>query len=202
MKPSDSSPPSSSQLDGLATKLASADLSAMATGLASDPQVDALWNEYADSGLYTAVIEDGKRSSSVRFGAVLVLLSKNKDRFGNTSSQLVAQVLATALKENLAVWTWPWGRLWADVDPLGHLGRVFLELGRPAVPALEALLDDPAPRDAYEGSEEATEMAMRHYRVKDFAAFYIARILQVDLPWEQSVARRDETIAKLRTQIH
>jgi hypothetical protein len=45
-------------------------------------------------------------------------------------------------------------------------------------------------------------MAMRHYRVKDFAAFYIARILQEDLPWEQSVARRDEAIAKLRTQIH
>src|SRR5262249_17961113 len=141
MKPSDSSPSSSSQLDGLATKLVSADLSAMATGLASDPQVNALWNEYADSGLYTALIEDGKRSNSVRFGAALVLLSKNKDRFGSTNSQIVTQVFATALKENITVWTWPWGRLWADGDPLGHLGRIFLEIGRPALPALEALLD-------------------------------------------------------------
>jgi hypothetical protein len=201
MKPSDS-PPSSSQPDGLATKLASADLSAMATDLASDPQVNALWNEYADPGLYTALIEDEKRPSSVRFAAALVLLSKNKGRFGNTSSQVVAQVLATALKENVTVWTWPWGRLWVGGDPVGHLGRVFLEIGRPAVPALEELLDDTTSRDAYEGSEEATELAMKHYRVKDFAAFYIARILQADLPWEQNLARRDEAIAKLRTQIH
>src|SRR5512140_437704 len=146
MKPSDSSPPSSSQLDGLATKLVAADLSAMATGLASDPQVNALWNEYADAGPYTALIEDGKRPNSVRFGAALVLLSKNKDRFGNTSLQVIAQVFATALKDNITVWTWPWGRLWADGDPLGHLGRIFPEIGRPALPALEGLLDNTAPR--------------------------------------------------------
>ena len=137
----------------------------------------------------------------MRFGAALVLMSKSKGRFGNPSPQVVAQVFATALKDNVTVWTWPWGRLWEDGDPVGHLGRIFVEIGRPALPALEALLDDTAPRDAYEGSEEATEMAMRRYRVKDFAAFYIARILHVDLPWEQNLARRDEAIAKLRPQI-
>lgn len=202
MKQSDSSPQSSSQGDGLATKLSSSNLSEMATGLASDPQVNALWNAYADPGLYTAVVQDGKRSNPVRFGAALVLLSKNKDRFWNTKSQVLAQVFATALKEDFIVWTWPWGRLWAGGDPVGHLGRIFLEIGRPALPALEALLDDMNPRRTYEGSEEATEMAMKHYRVKDFAAFYIARILNVDLPWEQDLAKRDESIAKLRTQIH
>ena len=75
---------------------------------------------------------------------------------------------------------------------------VFLRLGRPALPALEALLDDATPRDTYPGSEEATEMAQRGYRVKDFAGFDIAQIVKLELPWEPERAKRDAAIAKLR----
>jgi hypothetical protein len=42
---------------------------------------------------------------------------------------------------------------------------------------------------------------MRRYRVKDFAAFYIARIMKLDLPWEPNVARRDEAIERLHKQL-
>ena len=78
---------------------------------------------------------------------------------------------------------------------------MFVQIGRPALPALDALLDDATPRDTYLGSEEATKVAQRRYRVKDFAAVYIAQILQLQLPWEPDLAKRDAAIAKLRQAI-
>ena len=78
---------------------------------------------------------------------------------------------------------------------------MVVELGRPAIPPLVARLDDAAPRDTYLGSEEATEMAMRQYRVKDFAAFYLARIAGLMLPWQPELASRDQAIARLHQQL-
>ncbi|HEX7940609.1 MAG TPA: hypothetical protein VF488_02325, partial [Gemmatimonadaceae bacterium] len=110
-------------------------------------------------------------------------------------------VFARALQHNLAGYAYPWGHLWASLDPVGYLGQVFVQIGRPALPALEALLDEATPRDTYLGSEEATEMAQRRYRVKDFAAVCLAQILKLELPWEPDLAKRDVAIAKLRQAI-
>ena len=44
-------------------------------------------------------------------------------------------------------------------------------------------------------------MAMRRYRVKDFAAFYLAKIFKLDLPWELDITKRDEAIATLRRRL-
>jgi hypothetical protein len=201
MKQPDSQSNALAQADELAARLAGANLSEMATALASDPQVTALWREHADPRPYTLLVEDPGRPDAIRFGAALVLFSMSKDGFRAANPSLIAQVFAAALKHDLTVWTWPWGKLWAEGDPVGTLGRVFLDLGRAAVPSLESLLDDEAPRTAYEGSEEATELARRHYRVKDFAAYYLARITNVTLPWEPRLPQRDEAIAKLRAQL-
>jgi hypothetical protein len=192
---------STSRLDSLAGRLSSCSVSDMSTGLAMDPKVNDLWREFPEGELYANLVEDARRPDAVRFGAALVLRSKDAERFRKTEPHALAQVFATALKKNLAGYAYPWGWLWAPGDPVGLLGQVFLEIGRPALPALEALLDDSTPRDIYMGSEEATEMAMRRYRVKDFAAFYIAQILKLDLPWEPDLAKRDEAIAKLRAQL-
>lgn len=186
------------KLDTLATRLASSKVAGMATGLGDDPQVNDLWKEYPDRSLYASLIRDGNRSDAVRFGAALVLFAKSRDQLFQIEPSAVAQVFATALQKNLAGDASPWGRLWGASNPPGYLGRVFLQIGRPALPALEALLDDATPRDTYPGSEEATEMAQRAYRVKDFAAFYIAQIVKLELPWEPDHARRDAAIAKLR----
>jgi hypothetical protein len=198
MKPHESS----SQLDSLAAKLAAAKVSHMATGLASDPQINALWKDLPDPAPYAALVGDVGRPDQVRFAAALVLLSKSADALWKTDRRVLAQVFAAALKQDFAGWSYPWGWLWASPgDPVGTLGRIFIELGPPAVPALKTLLDDPTQHSAYMGSEEATEMAMRRYRVKDFAAFYIAQIFKLDLPWEQSLTKRDEAIEHLRKQL-
>jgi hypothetical protein len=193
---------SPSQLDSLAAKLASSNVSEMATSLAADPQITALWHETPNAGAYAALVTDGKRGDSLRFAAALVLLSENAEAFWTIDRPVLAQVFATALQKDLAGWAYPWGWLWASPgDPVGTLGRIFVEIGAPAVPALRALLRDPTSRSTYLGSEDATEMAMKRYRVKDFAAFYLARIAKLELPWEQNLAKRDEAIEKLTAQL-
>jgi hypothetical protein len=122
-------------------------------------------------------------------------------RMATDATRPAAQVFATALQKDLVGYAYPWGRLWADGDPLGPLGTTLVEIGRPAVPALQALLDDTTPRDSYLGSEEATDMTIRHYRVKDFAAFYLARITGVELPWQPDLAKRDQAITNLRVKL-
>jgi hypothetical protein len=187
-----------SKLDTLAARLASSNVAGLATDLGEGPQIAALWKDYPDPGLYVSLVRDGHRADPVRFGAALVLFTKSRDRLFQIEPAAVAHVFAAALQKNLAGDASPWGRLWGASEPVGYLGRVFLQIGRPAIPALEPLLDDPAPRDTYPGSEEATEMAQRAYRVKDFAAFYIAQIAKLELPWEPTLAKRDAAIAKLR----
>lgn len=198
MKPSDSAPQgSSSRTAQLAAKLAAFNVAEMATSLAADPQVKAVLTEYPDRALYVTLVEDSHRPDPVRFAAAVVLKSRGE----KADPEATAQVFATALQKDLAGYAYPWGRLWADGDSLGPLGTTLVEIGRPAVPALTALLGDTTPRDSYLGSEEATDMATRRYRVKDFAAFYLARIMGVELPWQPDLAKRDQAIANLRAKI-
>jgi len=194
-------PETSPRVNDLAARLSSVRWPDMATGLAMDPQVTAIWSEFPEAGLYAALVEDPQRALPVRFAAALVLRSKNAEQLKHTDPTAVAQVFAAALQHDLAGYAYPWGWLWAPGDTLGFLGPVFIDIGRPAIGPLSALLDDTTTRDTYLGSEEATEMAMRCYRVKDFAAFYLAKSLHLDLPWEPDLARRDRAIARLRTQL-
>jgi hypothetical protein len=191
----------SSNLDTLAARLASSPVAEMATGLGDDPHVSELWKEFPDPDLYASLVADGHRARPVRFGAAVVLFANRRERLSRIEPRAVADVFARALQANLAGYAYPWGRLWASPEPVGYLGQVLVRIGRPALPALEALLDDATPRDTYLGSEEASEMAQRRYRVKDFAAVYIAQILTLELPWEPDLARRDAAIAKLRQAI-
>ena len=199
--PSPPPPIAPSPLSPLVARLAACDLPEMATALAASPQVGALWRDYPDARAYTQIVEDAARPLPVRFAAALVLRSKSAAQFRRTARRALADVLAAALQRDLVGHAYPWGRLWAGDDPLGLLGRMVVELGRPAIPPLVALLDDTAPRDSYLGREEATEMAMRQYRVKDFAAFYISRITGLELPWQPELADRDQAIAQLRRQL-
>lgn len=190
-----------SPLSSLSARLADCDLLEMATGLAASAQVAALWHDQPDARLYTQIVEDAARPLPARFAAALMLRSKSAAQLRRTDRRALAEVLTAALQRDLVGYAYPWGRLWAGFDPLGLLGQLVVELGRPAIPALVALLDDTSPRDSYRGREEATDMAMRQYRVKDFAAFYLSRIAGLELPWHPELADRDQAIDRLRAQL-
>lgn len=193
--------PVPARIDALAGKLAACNVSELATGLAMDPQVSEVWRGFPSAEAYVDLVEDNRRPPHVRFAAALILRSASVVEFHRVNPHAMAQVFASALQNDLAGYAFPWGSLWAPGEPLGLLGEVFVELGAPAEPVLGALLDDPTARDLYLGREIAGEMAKRQYRVKDFAAFYLAKIAHVDLPWEADLARRDQAIERLRAQL-
>jgi hypothetical protein len=193
--------PVPARLDALAGKLAACNVSELATGLAMDPQVSDVWRGFPEADAYVDLVEDSQRPAHVRFAAALILRSASIVEFHKVNPRAMAQVFANALENDLAGYAFPWGSLWAPGEPVGLLGEVFVEIGAPAEPVLGALLDDPTPRDVYLGRDVASEMAKRQYRVKDFAAFYLAKIARVDLAWEPELARRDQAIERLRAQL-
>ena len=193
--------PAPARIDALASKLAACNVSELAIGLAMDPQVNDVWRAFPNAGAYVSLVEDNQRPPHVRFVAALILRSASIAEFHKVNPYAMAQVFAHALQSDLAGYAFPWGSLWAPGEPVGLLGEVFVELGAPAEPVLGTLLDDTSARDLYLGREIASDMAKRQYRVKDFAAFYLARIAHLDLPWEAELARRDRAIERLRMQL-
>ena len=110
--------------------------------------------------LYSSIVEDTERPEPVRFAAALVLRSMSAEQFQTTEPAAIAQAFAAGLQQDLAGYAFPWGWLWDGGDELGLLGKNFLTLGTAAIPALEALLDDPTLRNTYLGSDEASLMAI------------------------------------------
>ncbi|HEY0192443.1 MAG TPA: hypothetical protein VGC42_15090 [Kofleriaceae bacterium] len=194
----DASPPPR-HVDELAARLVACKVSELATGLAMDPQVGEVWRAFPDPAAYGQLVEDADRPQAVRFAAALMLRSTGE--LVRVNPHATAEVLAHALANDFAGYAFPWGTLWAPRAPLGELGQLMVELGKPAEPALAALLDDTTTRDAYLGRDESTVMAKRQYRVKDFAAFYLARIAHLELAWEPDLRRRDAAIAALRRRL-
>ncbi|MBK9033131.1 MAG: hypothetical protein IPL61_17985 [Myxococcales bacterium] len=88
-----------------------------------------------------------------------------------------------------------WGLAY-DLDDVGASGRHLLALGPAALPALRTLLDR-AEVVQYEGSEDATVGNARGYRVKDLAAYFIARLAGRPLAFHPAPADRDRAIASL-----
>lgn len=78
-----------------------------------------------------------------------------------------------------------------------HLGQTLLSYNEAALPCLSHLLDDTQPL-SYFGSEETTLDERMHYRVCDLAAYFIARITNVDYPDSDELSTRDEFIRALK----
>jgi len=83
----------------------------------------------------------------------------------------------------------------------GTVGITFLALGKTAIPALSKLLDDERTHLRYEGSEDAVVGNGYGYRIKDFAAYYIGRILGKPLKYHRDLTDRNAQIDKLRKEL-
>ena len=94
-----------------------------------------------------------------------------------------------------------WGLLWVN-DDVGRVGGRFVMIGDAAIPALRDLLHDTTQVDWYIGSEDATLGNGAHYRIKAFAAFYLARIAGIPIAFHRTPAERDAAIQRLVDQLH
>ena len=162
-----------------------------------DFTVSKIYSEPGNPELLEQVLNDPSAPGRPRFIAAEVLFARDFTFIDRTRRDDLAQLYCEALVENWAGHANVFGMLW-DHDDVGPVGGRFVLLGRDALPALTALLDNNRVVDWYAGSEEATVANGYGYRIKDFAAFYLGRILNVSVPFHRDPAQRDAEIAKLR----
>lgn len=157
---------------------------------------DRIWSEPGNPALLESVLEEPSASAKAKFIAAEVLF-RNEFTFVERHDRVrIARLFAEALRRRYTGHANAWGLLWID-DSAGEIGGRFMALGKDSIPALRELLADTTVVDWYEGSEEATLGNRARYRIKDFAAFYLARVLGTAIPFHEDFAGRDAEIAKL-----
>ena len=92
-----------------------------------------------------------------------------------------------------------WGLLYED-DDVGFIGKRIIHIGNAAVPYLYELLNNEE-GVLYEGSEEATIGNSYQYRIKDIAAFYIAKIKNIPITYYKEFDKRDKEIERLKARM-
>lgn len=144
--------------------------------------IEKIWQA---SGSTTTALEqivlDKEASTKARLIATEVLLQKEFTVIGEMDLREVAQIYATALAENTTEMANSWGFLYEE-DDMGPIGGTFSLFGEDALPALVELLDNKATY-LYDGSEEATVGNGYQFQVRDFAAYYISKILHEPSPY-------------------
>jgi hypothetical protein len=154
--------------------------------------LDEVWASAAPGDLRQAVA-DPRAPAPCRFLCAEVLFARDPAFPDGMDPAGLAQVYARALATNATQMANPWG-LPGDLD--GPVAQHVLALGRPAVFAFLALLDDPT-EVLYGGSREATAGNRYQYRVKDLAASIVAALLGIEYAVAVDPPARDEQIEQL-----
>ena len=155
-----------------------------------DAQVHALSRDR--QGL-TALVDDPRAEPLARFLAAELLYAQDDHFPTRQDVPEVAQVYATALKENFTESANTWG---LPGMSQGLVAEHVVSMGPAIAPAFAPLLDDDT-RVHYEGSEEATIGNIYAFRVKDVAAALIAAVTGRRFELERDPTKRDATIASL-----
>ena len=162
-----------------------------------DNTISAIWSLSGNPRLLESVLNDPRAAARARFIAAEVLFAKDFSFIDRTSRDGLAKLYAEALVKHYTGQANAWGLLW-DGNDAGTAGGRFILLGDDAIPALVALLDDATVVDWYGGSEDATVGNGHKYRIKDFAAFYLGRIVAKPIAFHADPASRDHEITRLR----
>lgn len=159
--------------------------------------IDDVWAEPDAHANLEEIVRDRHATPRARFLASEVLFDKHFTFASAVGPPVVAEIYVDALRGNLTGMANSWGLLY-EHDDEGPVGIRFVMLGEGAVPALRRLLHDDSPGPTYAGSEEATVGNAYHFRVKDFAAFYLGKIKRVPVRFHRDPADRDREIDALR----
>lgn len=155
----------------------------------STAAMDTLWAESHEA--LEALIMDSSSSNQARFLAAEICFHKTPGFAATASREVLAEIYAQALETSAT------GNPWALPGfYTGESGQHLLQIGDPAAEALLPLLQIER-QLAYEGSEEATVGSKYGFRVKDLAAFFIARLRGIPYTAHRERAMRDAFIRKL-----
>jgi hypothetical protein len=159
-----------------------------------DEDLDEVWTLAGGAAGLEAVVGSAQASSKARYLAAEILFKKDPG-YKPADAKRLASAYADALRdEEIAN---PWGMPGELDEPLGiHL----VAFGEPAVAALRELLSNDR-LIYYSGSKEATVGNSYQMRVKDFAAFFIARIRNLPFAMDTDPKQRDAAIAALQSAL-
>lgn len=167
---------------------------------AHDQTIDRIWSDPQNRPTLEALVADSSQPLAARFLAAEVLFARDFTFTSRVSPALVADLYARALEQNLTGMANSWGLLYEYADA-GPVGVRFVMLGEPAVPVLLRLLDNASSPLIYDGSKEATVGNAYHYRIKDYAAYYLAQIRNTPVTFHRDLAARDQEIAQLKQRL-
>jgi len=184
----------------LARKLASDGYGMVFVWPQHEETIARIWSQPGNPELLEQVLNDPASPGRARFIAAEVLFANKFSFIDRTSHEGLARLYAEALVKRYTGHANAWGFLW-DHDDVGQVGGRFMILGQAAIPTLLELLGDSTLVDWYEGSEEATVGNGHHYRIKDFAAFYLGRLTRHEVPFHADPAARDAEIDRLRRAV-
>lgn len=188
------------QISDLARKLMSRAYGEFFVLPAHEQTIERIWADPANHPLLEAMTADTTQPLAARFLAAEVLFARDVTFISRVSAAMIADIYAGALEQNLTDMANSWGLLY-ELDDAGPVGIRFVMLGEPAVPALVRLLDNASAPLIYDGSKEATVGNAYHYRIKDFAAFYLGRIRRIPVAFHRDLAERDREIGRLAQQL-
>jgi hypothetical protein len=192
--------PIQTRVDLLSEQLASVDPRKITDELFTSPISDSLWADGELKKEYSEVINSEIFSDTVRFNALFISYLRDRQFYNSIEPGIRAELLCSALEGDFTLWHDRWGWLWAE-PKLGYVGVLVVHCGEAAIPHLLKLLSNRDSRDDYYGHEESTDMGMRQYRVKDFAAYFVAQIKDYDLPFSYNLRKRDRSIRKMKREL-
>lgn len=165
-----------------------------------DKTIEKIWSDPRNHQLLDNVLDDDTTTDEAKFLVCEVFLKKDIFFMKRHSPEKVAEIYANALSNDFTGMANSWGLLYEHQDE-GSVGITFLAIGERAIPALTKLLDDERTNLKYQGSEEAVVGNGYGFRVKDFAAYYIGRILGSPLKYYHDLTERDKQIKQLKSRL-
>lgn len=167
--------------------------------LERDKALSKAWGEPNSLEKLKNIVSNEKTPLKARFLACEVLFEKHFIFVADIGGDVVAKVYAAALVENQTGMANSWGFLYEENDA-GPTGIRFSMIGKSSVPHLQALLDN-SNHLVYAGSKEATIGNAYQYRIKDFAAFYLAKITNVPITFYKDLEKRDAEISRFKKEL-
>ena len=165
-----------------------------------DSTIEGIWQKGKNKKRLQRLIKRSGSSLHAKFLAAEVLREYNvpvKEKL----KPFLAEAYVKALENTPDIGVYQlianlWGFLYEDDDP-GVLGQLVIELGPLTVPYLAKLLDNEE-MPLYEGSSEATYGSSFGYRIKDFAAYYLSKILNIPIQFYRDLKERDAEIERFK----
>ncbi|HYB42968.1 MAG TPA: hypothetical protein VEL75_14420 [Candidatus Methylomirabilis sp.] len=156
--------------------------------------LDRMWSEPGAPERLRELILDDAADPEARFLAAEVLFARASGFPPGDLKPALASIYTRAMGSTEVAN--PWG-LPGEID---GAGQHLLQLGDAVVAPLMHMLQDERPR-VYAGSKDATVGNSFGYRVKDLAAFYLSRLLNLPYLVHQRPSERDLEIDALRAAL-